>query len=162
MLNRPLLFHLAASALACGDKDGDDSGATAGGACGSVADAAFTALVDGVAWESDPASAGWTPNHGDLLSIQGAPADFSSGINGNIGGYTGPGTYALSDGQTYAQFVGGATSSEPGAWVSTTGTVEITCDDGTVIEGTVSFEGTDAGSGTTKVVSSGAFLLQPL
>ncbi len=160
----PVLTFLRLSALAtlvaCSDKS-DDSAAS--GACGSPANAFFTATVDGTTWDSDPATAAWTLNHGDLLSIQGNPADYSSAINGNIFGYAGPGTYALTTGQTYAQLVGGATSAEPGAWVSTTGTVDITCDDGTVIAGTISFEGTDDSLGTTKVVSAGEFVIvQPL
>jgi len=138
--------------------DGADAG-TDDTALSGTAAVACTATVDGAAWEAAPETAFWASYHADSLTISCATADSSSALNLNISGYTGPGSYALTEGQTYAQLVGGALSTDPGAWVSSTGTVDVTRDAGGVVEGTFSFEGTDATSSTTKVITDGVFVL---
>lgn len=154
---RAPLFVPIALLLAC---SGDDADATDSGASGPAADVTCTAVVDGEPWEADPTRAFWNSHHADALSISCSLADSSSGILINIAGYTGPGTYALTEGQTYGQYLGGALSTEPGAWVSTTGSVEVTGDDGSVVRGTFAFDGTDTNLQTTKVVESGSFVLE--
>ena len=156
---RPHLFaltlSLTLSLAACGDKSDDTAGS------GPVT-TSFVATVDGAAWESSEESAYWNSFHADSLSFQGAPTDLTSGIVVNIAGYSGAGTYALgTDPQTMAQFVGGAMSSEPGSWDSVSGEVVITSDNGTAVTGTLSFDGVDASTGTTKVITAGSFALNP-
>lgn len=131
--------------------------ACSGGPAGD-AEVSCTATVDGGDWTADPALAFWNSFHADSLSL--SCATDGSGIVVNVAGYTGPGSYALTDGQTYAQYNGGALSPEPGAWLSTTGTIDVTRDRGGVVEGTFEFEGTDAGSQTTKVIADGVFAVE--
>jgi hypothetical protein len=142
--------------IGCGSDGAKDTAAT--GTAGPI-EPTCTATVDGAAWEASPEISFWASYHAGSLSISCAMADGSSGIVANVSDYTGVGTYALTDGQTYAQYLGGAMSPEPGAWVSTTGTIEITRDDGVAVEGTMSFDGMDASLGTTKVITGGVFAL---
>lgn len=151
---RQTTLPLLLLAVACGDKDDTGSDDTAAGA---PVETSCTATVDGAAWEAASEASFWASYHADSLSISCAVADGSSGILIHIAGYTGAGSYTLDGGQTYAQVIGGAMSAEPGAWVSTTGSVEITRDDGVAVVGTFAFDGTDASVETTKSVTGGSF-----
>ncbi|MCA9490968.1 MAG: hypothetical protein KC621_13660 [Myxococcales bacterium] len=135
------------------DTTDDHSGLT------GTAPVSCTARVDGESWEAAPELAFWNSYHPDSLSVSCALADSSSGIVINLAGYTGPGTYAL-DGASWAQLNGGVMSTDPGAWLSTTGAVEVTRDSGGVVAGTFAFDGSDATAATTKIVTDGAFVLE--
>lgn len=123
----------------------------------------FTAKVDGADWAAITGSSdtiAWTIPHQGIVTIQGSDSN-GTAITMNIWNYNGVGTYDFSTGG-FIQYVVGATQPNSGAWACTTtsgtnGSVEITSDDGTIIEGTLSFVGKNASDNSTKTITLGEF-----
>lgn len=130
---------------------------------GSGGDDFFTAKIDGetfTAFTGPPDTVAWNSAHTGLRTIQGSTSD-GLAITMNITNYNGVGIYDFSK-TGFIQFVSGVTTGNFGAWTcnatsSTTGSVEITADDGTVIEGTLSFTGLNTDDKSTKVITEGKF-----
>jgi len=129
----------------------------------------LTARIDGAdftAAQSPAVIVGATSTNG-ILTVQGGKNDGST-INFAIMGYTGVGIYTSGDNLSNTNFIqyleitpavatwasSGVTSIVGGL---TPGSIEITSDDGTTVEGTFSFEGYNAGDMTLKVITEGAF-----
>ena len=123
----------------------------------------FTAKVDGTAWEAftgPPDTVAWSEAHAGLIVLQGSDAN-GTAITMNIMNYNGTGTYDFTR-TGFIQFVIAPTQANSGSWVAnsasgTTGSVNITSDDGSVIEGTVSFTGLNPQDNTKKVITEGKF-----
>lgn len=123
----------------------------------------FTAKIDGetfTAFTGPPDTVAWNSAHTGLRSIQGSTSE-GVAISMNITNYNGVGVYDFSK-TGFVQLVSGVTTGNFGAWVcnassSTTGSVEITSDNGTVIEGTLSFTGLNTDNSSTKVITEGKF-----
>ena len=119
----------------------------------------FTAKVDGTTFESLAGTVGATVN-GSVAGIQGSKAD-GEYIRINIVNYTGVGTYTTGDALTNTNMIIYGTISPNESWVSTfdvgSGTIEITSETSTTIEGTFSFTGENNNLNTTKVITEGQF-----
>lgn len=123
----------------------------------------FTAKIDGTAWAAfvgPPDTVAWSEAHPGLIVLQGSDSS-GKAMTMNIINYTGKGTYDFST-SGFIQYIIAPTQANSGAWVcnstsGTTGSVIITSDNGTVIEGTVSFTGKNASANNTKVITEGKF-----
>lgn len=162
LLNFKTVFILLSFAFAftsCNNDD-DDNGASG--------DEYLTAKIDGTnfAASKDPATIiGATISNG-LLAVQGGDNSGNT-ISFQIFGYTGVGTYKTADNLTSTNSIGYITISPSFAtWNSsgitsitgiTPGTIEVTSDDGTTVEGTFSFEGYNASDKSKKTVTDGKF-----
>lgn len=165
-LKQIMLFVMMGSLLTITSCSSDDE---SGGDAGS-GDEFLTAKIDGAdfAAAQSPAVIVGAQSVSGVLAVQGGDN------NGNtfsiaIPSYTGVGIYKTGDnisnqnGIMYLEISG----STPNSWASnfatsavgglTPGTIEVTSDDGTTIEGTFSFDGYNASDMTTKVVTQGAF-----
>ncbi len=144
--------------------DDDNGGGNGGG------DEFLTATVDGsnyAAAQSPSVIVGAQSTNG-ILSVQGG-TNTGNTISMAISSYTGVGTYTTGDNITNSNFIQYLTISgtTPSTWASglgsaalgtiMAGTIEVTSDDGTTVEGTFSFDGYNAGDMTTKVVTNGEF-----
>lgn len=122
----------------------------------------LTAKIDGADFEAaqDPAVIVAASIGNGVLSIQGGQNDGQT-IRATINGYDGPGTYTTGDGLNNTNQLMYVTLTPVATWMSTfnigSGTLEVTSDDGDVIEGTFSFEGFNAEDNTTKNITEGAF-----
>lgn len=134
----------------------DDEETTSGGVDGVI-----TAKVSGKDFESIKMATTAVVTNG-VLALQGSN---SSGdyIRLNILSYKGAGTYKSGDLVSNANSMMYGTVSPIASWVSTfnigTGTLTVSSDDGTTIEGTFSFEGEGANSSSTgtKKITNGKF-----
>tara|TARA_R110002074_G_scaffold198720_5_gene366369 strand:- start:2150 stop:2635 length:486 start_codon:yes stop_codon:yes gene_type:complete len=123
----------------------------------------FTAKVDGINWSAfvgPPDTVAWSEAHQGIIVIQGSDEN-GTGITMNILNYTGAGTYDFTT-AGFIQYVISPLQANSGAWAcdansGTTGSVEITSDDGTIIEGTVSFVGKNPSDSSTKTITLGDF-----
>lgn len=132
----------------------------------------FTAKIDGVDFSADMNSSSTYVNepHNGLLTISASLSKATDGVFlGNISQYNGAGTYVVGKGGngSYIRYMAGSVGAgtysawkaeEPGS--TTTGTVVITKDDGTVIEGTVEFDGYSEEANTTKKITEGKFRMK--
>ncbi|PHS67200.1 MAG: hypothetical protein COB12_04705 [Flavobacterium sp.] len=139
------------------NNDGDDDGGT-GGTGGTEF---LTAKVDGANFEAAQSPAvivGATSGNG-LMTFQGGTNEGKT-IRGSVFNYDGAGTYTTGDNITNVNSLSYITLPN-NLWNSTfdigSGTITITSDDGTTIEGTFSFEGFNASDGTTKNITEGSF-----
>lgn len=147
-----------------GTANGGGGGANGGGdtANGGGGDAYLRMTVDGEAWESDPGMATFTGQHGgvNVLAQRGELDANHGSLIINVGPVDGSGVFEL-DGSCapcWAQYTTGTIpSGGTTTWRSTSGSVEITAFDGTHVEGTFAFEGTDEAGGTTKTFAAGEF-----
>ncbi len=132
----------------------------------------FTAKIDGVDFSADMNSSNTYANvpHNGLLTISAALTTVTDGFFlGNISNYNGAGTYTIGKGGngSYIRYTSGSVGAgtysawkaeEPGS--TTTGTIVITKDDATVIEGTVQFDGYSEEKKTTKKITDGKFRMK--
>lgn len=153
-----LLFISAALVLSSCSKDDDGDGENNNNSGSEF----LTAKVDGVDFEAaqDPAVIVGASQSNNVLAVQGGKNNGET-IRINLVGYTGPGTYRTGNDISNTSSVSYITLNPTANWMSTfdigSGTVEVTKDDGTVVEGTFSFEGFNADDQTTKTVTQGQF-----
>jgi len=137
------------------DDDNDDDGSSGGSEF-------VTAKVNGTDFEAaqDPAViVGATVSNG-VLAVHGGKNNGET-LRLTIGSYNGVGTYSAGESITSVNSLMYVTISPVAAWTTifdlATGTIEITSDDGTTVEGTFSFEGYNAADQTTKTITVGKF-----
>ncbi len=147
----------------CSSDDDNDGG-------NNNVDEFLTATVDGTAFAAaqSPAVIVGAQSTNGILSVQGG-TNTGNTISMAINGYTGVGTYTTGDVINNTNFIQYLTISgtTPSTWASglasaalgtlMPGTIEVTSDDGTTVEGTFTFEGYNGGDMTTKVVTNGEF-----
>lgn len=151
-----LIFLFTLTIISCSKNEDDDDKASSG-------EDFFTAKIDGTAWEAftgPPDTVAWNEAHPGLIVIQGSDSN-GTAISMNIMNYTGAATYDFST-AGFVQYVVSPTQSNSGSWVTnsasgTSGSVIITSDDGTTIEGTVSFTGLNPQDNSRKVITEGKF-----
>ena len=154
-----IFLSFAFAFTGCNDDD-DDSGASG--------DEYLTAKIDGSSFAAskDPATIiGATISNG-LLAVQGGDNSGNT-ISFQIFGYTGAGTYKTADKLSSTNSIGYITiKPNVATWNSsgvtsitgiTPGTIEVTSEDGTTVEGTFSFEGYNAADKTKKTITEGKF-----
>ena len=164
-------IFLALLMTAC-DKD-DDETTDADDDTTAAAGAEFlTAKVDGAAFAAaqDPAvivgaQIGGT-GASTVLVFQGG-TNAGETISIAINGYTGPGTYTTGDSPTNTSSASYITIDPLANWGSNlasslvgglqAGMIEITAEDGSVVEGTFSFEGYNGDDMTSKMITEGKF-----
>lgn len=124
---------------------------------GSNSGSSLTAKVDGQDFASMEASASAIITNG-VLALQGSDAS-GNFIRMNIMSYNGAGTYKSGDALSNTNSMSYGTVSPVQAWTSTfnigSGTLTVTSDDGSTIEGTFTFDGVDGSS--TKSITNGKF-----
>ena len=130
----------------------------------------LTATVDGsnFAAAQSPAVIVGAQSANGVLAVQGGNNDGTT-ISMAINNYTGVGTYTTGDAVSNTNLIQYLTlnGTTPSTWASSlasaalgtlmNGTIEITSDDGTTVEGTFTFEGYNANDMTTKVITNGEF-----
>ena len=122
----------------------------------------LTAKVDGVDFEAaqDPAVIVSAAVSNNVLAIHGGKNNGET-IRGTINGYNGVGTYHTGNDISNPNSLAYLTINPVQNWMSTfnigSGTLEVTFDDGTTVEGTFTFEGLNAQDQTTKTVTQGNF-----
>lgn len=143
----------------------DDNGGDNGGGNGNEF---LTAKIDGAdfAASQSPAVIVGAQSTNGILAVQGGDNNGNT-INFAIQNYNGVGTYTTGDNLTNANLIQYLQISPVAGWASNLataalgtlnpGTIEITSDDGTTVEGTFSFDGYNADDMTTKVVTQGSF-----
>ncbi len=152
-----LLMIAAVSFTACSNNDDDNNDGD-----GNTGEEYLTAKVDGVNFEAaqTPAVIVSATNQNGVLVVQGGQND-SQTIRINIFNYNGVGSYTSGDNITNTNSMSYSTLSPVVSWVSSldtgSGTLQVTSDDGTTIEGTFSFEGYNSEDGTTKNITDGKF-----
>ena len=148
----------------------DDGGSGGGGGGGGGGGSEFlTAKIDGTdfaAAQSPAVIVGATSTSG-ILAVQGGDNSGNT-INMSIQGYTGVGTYTTGDALSNTNLIqyleispavaswmsSGVTSAVGGLMP---GSIEITSDDGTTVEGTFTFEGYNGDDMSTKLITEGSF-----
>lgn len=132
----------------------------------------FTAKIDGADWSADMQSANTSISspHQGSLSIQAALTTVTSGVFLiNLYNYNGAGSYTVGTGGTnsYARYTtGSVATSNYSAWKAetpgstTTGIFTITKDDGSIVEGTFSFDGYSEETKDTKKITDGKFRMK--
>ena len=154
---RILFLTLAVGFTSCSSDD-DNGGGSGGGGGGEEF---LIAKVDGADFEAaqDPAVIVSATTSNGVLTFHGGNNSGNT-IRGTIQSYTGVGTYTTGDNLTNVNSLTYLTL-PANAWMSTfdigSGTVTITSDDGTTVEGTFSFEGYNASDQTTKSITNGSF-----
>jgi hypothetical protein len=120
-------------------------------------DEVLTAKIDGKNYQASELTIGAVLN-GEILAIQGG-TNSGETIRINIINYTGVGTYRTGDGLANLNSVSYITLNPVATWSSTfdigSGTIEITSEDGSVVEGTFSFIGISGN--TDKNITNGVF-----
>ncbi len=154
MLVTTVLFTACSS-----DDDNDDNDDGSGGTGGSEF---LTAKVDGAdfAAAQDPAVIVGASLSNGILAVHGGKNNGET-IRITVGDYNGVGTYSAGEIITGVNSLMYVTISPVAAWTTifelATGTIEITSDDGTTVEGTFSFEGYNAADQSTKNITNGSF-----
>ena len=145
--------------LSCSNDDSNDSS--------SGSDDYVTAKIDGASWESstDYDTTG-AQKSGTVLVVQGSDND-GNAINFSIANYNGTGTYKTGDNLTNGNQLMYVKINPAASWSSNLataalgtlapGTINVTADDGTLVEGTFSFEGYNANTKTSKNITEGKF-----
>ncbi len=143
--------------------DGDDSQTNNSGG-----DEFLTAKIDGADFEAstDPASLIGAVLSNGVLAVQGSTNN-GDYLRFNIVNYNGTGTYQTGDALTNPNLIQYGKINPVVAWLSNgiavagnssaTGTITITAEDGSVVEGTFSFTGLNASDSSTKTISEGKF-----
>jgi len=149
---------LAVILASCSSSDDNNNDGDDGGTDGAEY---LTAKVDGASFEAAQSPAvivGATSGNG-LMTFQGGTNEGNT-IRGSVFNYNGAGTYTTGDNITNVNSLSYITLPN-NIWNSTfdigSGTITITSDDGTTIEGTFSFEGYNAEGQTTKTITEGNF-----
>lgn len=143
------------------DNDDDDTPGTGG-------DQFFIAKIDGADFEASQSPAviiGATSTNG-ILAVQGGQNNGNT-INFSIHNYTGVGTYTAGDAVGNMNVMQYIEISPVGGWLCNgvtalvgglaSGSIQITSDDGTTVEGTFSFDGYNGQNQTKKVITQGEF-----
>lgn len=149
-----ILLFAALLTISCSSDDNDP---TAGSNNGS----SITAKVDGQDFASIELATTAVITNG-VLALQGSDAS-GNFIRINILSYNGTGTYVSGDALTNSNLMMYGTATNATGWVTTmnvgSGTLNVTSDDGTTIEGTFSFmaEPGNTSSTGTKNVTNGDF-----
>lgn len=127
---------------------------------GTNNNASLSAKVDGTNFSSLEATVSAVKNSG-ILAIQGSDAN-GKYIRFNISSYNGEGTYKTGDNLTNTNMIMYGTVSPVSAWSSTfdigSGTITISKETDSQIEGTFGFEGYNADDKTTKTITEGKFV----
>ncbi len=154
---RILFLTLAIGFTSCSSDDDND----AGGGGGGGGEEFLTAKVDGANFEAaqSPAVIVAATTSNGLLTFHGGTNEGNT-IRGTINSYTGVGTYTTGDNITNVNSLTYITL-PANSWMSTfdigSGTVNVTSDDGTTVEGTFSFEGFNPQDQSTKSITEGSF-----
>jgi len=143
-------------------KSDDNNNEEEGGQGGGGGTEFLTAKVDGVDFEAaqDLAVIVGAQVSGSVLAFQGGKNNGET-IRGTINDYNGVGTYRTGNDISNVNSLSYITLTPIAAWTSTfnigSGTLEVTSDDGTTIEGTFTFEGFNGSDQTTKTITQGNF-----
>jgi hypothetical protein len=164
-LNQIMLLIMTVSLVtftSCSSEDDNDGGNDNG-------DEFLTATIDGNGFSAaqSPAVIIGAQSTNGILSVQGGD-NTGNTVSMAVMNYTGVGTYVTGDVISNTNFIQYLTiSGTPSTWASglssaalgtlMPGTIEVTSDDGTTVEGTFSFEGYNGADMTTKVVTNGEF-----
>lgn len=165
-LNQIMLLVMTISLVTFASCSSDDDN---GGGSGS-GDEFLTASIDGSSFAAaqSPAVIVGAQSVNGVLAVHGGTNDGTT-INFAINNYTGVGTYITGDNISNTDFIQylSISGTTPSTWASglssaaaggvTPGTIEITSDDGTTVEGTFSFDGYNAADMSTKTVTNGEF-----
>jgi len=156
----------AVTLTSCSSDDDNDDG---GGGGGNNGGEFLTAKIDGTdfAASQSPAVIVGAQSTNGILSVQGGDNSGNT-ISLAIQGYTGVGTYVTGDDISNTNLIQYLQiSPAPTTWLSSgvtslvgglnPGTIEVTSDDGTTVEGTFSFDGYNGSDMTTKVITQGSF-----
>jgi hypothetical protein len=158
-LKQLALFLTVVLLLTSCSKDDDNS---------SGGDEFLTAKIDATdfAASQSPAVIVGAQSTNGILAVQGGDNNGNT-INMAIQNYSGVGTYKTGDNLTNGNMIQYLQINPLSTWASNlataavgtlqAGSIEITSDDGTTVEGTFSFEGYNASDMTTKVVTQGSF-----
>ncbi|MEM7087586.1 MAG: DUF6252 family protein [Bacteroidota bacterium] len=155
-----VMLCMAVMFTAC--KSDDNNNEEEQGAQGGNGTEFLTAKVDGVDFEAaqDPAVIVSATVSNNVMAFQGGKNNGET-IRGTINDYNGVGTYQTGNDISNPNSLSYVTLTPVAAWTSTfnigSGTVEVTSDDGTTIEGTFSFEGFNGADQTTKTITQGNF-----
>lgn len=156
---RILFLTLAIAFTSCSSDDDDGGGS--GGGTGGGGEEFLIAKIDGADFEAaqTPAVIVAATTSNGVLTFHGGNNSGNT-IRGTIQSYTGVGTYTTGDGLSNVNSLTYITL-PANSWMSTfnigSGTVTVTSDDGTTVEGTFSFEGYNAQDQTTKNITNGSF-----
>lgn len=140
----------------------DDDNNDDGGGGGSGGSEFLTCKVSGANFEAaqSPAVIVGAQISNGVLAIHGGKNNGET-IRITVGDYNGVGTYSAGETITGVNSMMFVTISPVAAWTTifelASGTVEITSDNGTTVEGTFSFDGYNAADQSTKSVTSGSF-----
>ena len=165
-LKQIMLFVMVGSLLtftSCSKDDDGDGGSSKGGS------EFLTVKIDGSSFSAstDPASLISAIVDSGVLAVQGSTND-GKYLRFNILNYTGEGTYDTGDNISNSNLIQyGDISTPTVAWISSgiialgnsaaTGTITVTSDNGSTVEGTFSFTGYNADDMTTKSFTEGEF-----
>lgn len=166
-LNQIMLLIMTVSLVTFTSCSSDDDN---GGGGNNNGDEFLTASIDGSSFSAaqSPAVIVSAQSTNGVLAVQGG-TNTGNTISMAINGYTGVGTYVTGDVISNTNFIQYLTISgtTPSTWASglasaalgtlMPGSIEVTSDDGTTVEGTFSFEGYNGADMTTKVVTNGEF-----
>ena len=156
-----LLLAISLVTFTSCSKDDDDSSSNGG-------DEFITAKIDGAdyAASQDPATIIGATILNGILAVQGGDNSGNT-ISFQVQNYTGVGIYNTGDSITNTSQIMYLTVSPVATWASSlasaalgtlpAGTIEVTAEDGTTVEGTFSFEGYNASDMTTKNITQGKF-----
>lgn len=121
----------------------------------------LTTKIDGTAWAATTSfdTTAATINS-DVFALQGSD-EVGNAIRINLFNYTGAGTYQTGDNLNNTSSISYVSISPVASWMSTfnigSGTINITTEDGSIAEGTFTFEGYNADDMTTKSFTDGSF-----
>jgi hypothetical protein len=141
------------------DNNNEEEGGQGGGSNGTEF---LTAKVDGVDFEAaqDPAVIVSAAVNNNVMAFQGGKNNGET-IRGTLNDYSGVGTYRTGNDISNVNSLTFLTLTPVAAWTSTfnigSGTIEVTSDDGSIIEGTFAFEGFNGADQTTKTITQGNF-----
>lgn len=144
--------------FSCNKDDNDSSDA---------GDEFVSAKIDGTSWASSKDyNTTAAQKSGNALAVQGSDND-GNAINFSITNYSGVGNYKTGDNLTNGNQIMYVSISPVGSWSSnlataalgtlTPGTIDITKDDGSIVEGTFSFEGYNSQDTSSKNITEGKF-----
>jgi len=165
-LNQIMLLVMVVSAVVFTSCSSDDDG---GGSSGN-GDEFLTATIDGASFAAaqSPAVIIGAQNTNGILAVQGGDNNGNT-INFVVQNYNGVGTYVTGDAITNTNFIQylELNGMMPVTWANglasaalgtiSAGSIEVTSDDGTTVEGRFSFDGYNGSDMTTKVVTQGEF-----
>ena len=168
-LNQFMLLVMTVSLVTLSSCSSDDDNSGNGGGGSGNGDEFLTAKIDGsnYAAAQDPSVIVGAQSTNGVLAVQGGDNSGNT-ISITLPNYSGVGTYVTGDNlsnQNGIQYL--VINPAPATWASnfataavgtlSPGSIEITSDDGTTVEGTFSFEGYNASDMTSKMITEGSF-----